>query len=53
MAISRCTVIEDLNRFIRVVGSLDTVPEELDKDSNSVSTQGKEMLSLHACTKCI
>ena len=26
-----------------VVGSLDTVPEELDKDSNSVSTQGKEM----------
>ena len=27
--------------------------KQLAKDSNSVSTQGKEILSLHACTKCI
>ena len=27
--------------------------KQLAKDSNSVSTQGKEMLSLHACAKCI
>ncbi len=26
---------------------------QLAKDSNSVSTQGKEMLSLHVCTNCI
>ena len=27
--------------------------KQLAKDSNSVSTQGKEMLSLHVCTNCI
>ena len=27
--------------------------KQLAKDSNSVSTQGKEMLSFHVCTNCI
>ena len=27
--------------------------KQLAKESNSVSTQGKEMLSLHVCTNCI